>query len=63
MEPDGKKRISKKLLTIFQSEVKRMSADDFREGMDSVAGFIEKIIKVFKDLYVYLKEQIEKISK
>lgn len=40
-----------------------MSADDFREGMDSVAGFVEKIIKVLKDLYVYLKEQIEKISK
>ena len=40
-----------------------MSADDFREGMDSVAGFIEKIIKVFKDLYLFLKEQLDKLQK
>ena len=36
-----------------------MSLGEFKEGMDTIAGFIEKIIKVFKDAYLFIKEQIE----
>ena len=39
-----------------------MSSGAFREGMDSIAGFVEKIIKVFKDVYTFLKEQSGGIS-
>ena len=40
-----------------------MSSGEFREGMDSIAGFIEKIIKVMKDLYLYIKTQLENFKK
>ena len=36
-----------------------MSSGEFREGMDSSAGFVEKIVKVMKDLYTFLKTQLE----
>ena len=36
-----------------------MSLGEFKEGMDTISGFIEKIIKVFKDAYLFIKEQIE----
>ena len=37
--------------------------DDFKEGMDSIASFIERMIKVMKDLYSYIKEQLESFNK
>lgn len=37
--------------------------DDFKEGMDSIGSFIEKIVKVFTDLYLFIKEQIENLQK
>ena len=40
-----------------------MSSGEFREGMDSIAGFVEKIIKVMKDLYTFLKTQLENFKK
>ena len=36
-----------------------MSSGEFRECMDSIGGFIEKIIIVFKDLYLFIKTQLE----
>lgn len=40
-----------------------MFRDDFVIGMDSIGSFIEKLIKVFKDLYTFLKEQIDGAKK
>ena len=40
-----------------------MSSGEFREGKDSIAGFIEKIVKVMKDLYLYIKTQLENFKK
>ncbi len=40
-----------------------MSKDDFKEGMDTIAGFIERLYKVFKDLYLFVKEQLEGLKK
>lgn len=37
--------------------------EDFKEGMDSIGVFIEKIVKVFTDLYLFIKEQIENLQK
>ena len=36
-----------------------MSLGEFEEGMDTIGGFIEKIFKVFKDAYLFIREQIE----
>ena len=36
-----------------------MSLGEFEEGMDTIAGFIDRIFKVFKDAYLFIKEQIE----
>ncbi len=40
-----------------------MSAEDFRNGLNNVASFVEKLVKVFKDLYLFLKEQLEGFQK
>ena len=40
-----------------------MSLGEFKEGMDTISGFIEKIIKVFKDAYLFIKEQLESYMK
>lgn len=40
-----------------------MSIDEFKEGMDTISGFVEKIIKVLKDLYLFIKEQFESFNK
>ena len=40
-----------------------MSSGEFREGMDSIAGFIERLYKVFKDLYLFIKTQLEGLKK
>ena len=42
---------------------KAMSSGEFREGMDSIGGFIEKIVKVMKDLYLFIKTQLENFKK
>ena len=40
-----------------------MSLGEFKEGMDTIGGFIEKIFKVFKDAYLFIKEQLESYMK
>ena len=37
--------------------------EDFKEGMDSIGVFIEKLVKVFTDLYLFIKEQLESFQK
>lgn len=40
-----------------------MSSEEFKSGMDTIAGFIERMIKVMKDLYSYIKAQLESFKK
>ena len=40
-----------------------MSSGDFREGMDTIGGFIDRIVKVMKDLYLFIKGQLESFKK
>lgn len=40
-----------------------MTAEDLRNGLANVSSFIEKLIKVFTDLYNFRKEQMESFQK
>ena len=40
-----------------------MSLGEFKEGLDTIAGFIDRIVKVFKDAYLFIKEQLESFMK
>lgn len=40
-----------------------MTAEDFRNGMYNLGSFIEKLFKVLKDAYLFIKEQLEDMQK
>lgn len=40
-----------------------MTAEDFKNGLNNVSSFIEKLVKVFTDLYLFIKEQLDSLQK
>lgn len=36
-----------------------MTMNNFKNGLDNISSFIEKLVKVFKDLYLFIKGQFE----
>ena len=40
-----------------------MSGEDFKNALNNVSSFVEKLVKVFTDLYLFIKEQLEGLQK